>query len=128
MKRDINNLEDIKLLVDSFYNKVREDDILKDIFNEKIQNRWTEHLEKMYTFWQTVLLDEHTYFGSPFPPHAQLLVNKEHFDRWIALFFNTVEELFSGENAEKAKLQGERMAQVFHAKISYFRNLNTAGQ
>jgi len=126
MKTDITTFEDIQLLVDTFYGKVRADKLLGHIFNEKIQDRWPEHLDKMYTFWQTVLLDEHTYFGSPFPPHAQLLVNKEHFEQWIGLFIETVDENFKGENADKAKLQGERMAQIFHAKISYFRNLNSA--
>lgn len=51
MKKEILTLDDIKLLVDSFYEKVRLDDLLKNIFEEKIQNRWPEHLEKMYRFW-----------------------------------------------------------------------------
>ena len=49
-----------------FYEKVPKDDLLQDIFNKKIQERWPEHLEKMCRFWQTVLMEEHTYFGSPF--------------------------------------------------------------
>lgn len=122
MKRDITTLDDVKLLVDNFYAKVREDLMLKDIFNNKIQDRWPEHLEKMYRFWQTVLLDEHTYYGSPFPPHAQLMVDINHFNEWIALFCETVDESFEGVNAEKAKWQGARMAEIFNAKISYLRD------
>ncbi|MDN3688584.1 group III truncated hemoglobin [Cyclobacterium jeungdonense] len=121
-KREITSIEDIKLMVDNFYGKVRNDDLLKDIFNERIQERWSEHLEKMYRFWQTVLLDEHTYHGSPFVPHAKLAVNKEHFDRWVQLFFETVEEQFCGERADRAKWQGERMAELFHNKIKYYKN------
>ncbi len=121
MIKEIENIEDVKLLVNSFYGKVREDDQLKDIFNEKIQDRWPEHLEKMYRFWQTVLLDEHTYYGSPFVPHAQLPVEKEHFNRWIELFYETVDELFTGDKAKKAKWQGERMAEMFHMKIQYYK-------
>ena len=64
--KDISTIEDIKLLVDTFYQKVRENEMLSPIFNSIIQDRWPQHLEKMYTFWQTVLLQEHTYFGSPF--------------------------------------------------------------
>ncbi|MBS1950157.1 MAG: globin family protein [Cytophagales bacterium] len=120
--RDIENLEDIKSLVDSFYGKVRKDEKLKDIFNAVIQNRWPEHLEKMYRFWQTVLLDEHTYQGSPFIPHAQLPVDEEHFNQWLKLFFETVDEKFTGAKAERAKWQGDRMAEMFHYKIQYYRN------
>lgn len=118
---DIQHLEDIQLLVDSFYGKVREDDLLKDIFNDVIRDRWPEHLKKMYRFWQTVLLDEYTYSGSPFLPHAQLPVAQAHFDRWIQLFEATVDEYFSGVKAERAKWQGNRMAEMFLTKINYYR-------
>ena len=122
MKEDIKNLTDVKLLVDTFYGKIREDEALKDIFNNKIEDRWPEHLQKMYNFWQTVLLEEHTYYGSPFMPHAKLPVNLEHFERWLALFYATVDDLFEGEKAEQAKWQGQRMAEMFHAKIEYHRS------
>lgn len=125
MKHDITTINDIKILVDAFYGKVREDNLLKDIFNDKIQDQWPQHLEKMYRFWQTVLLDEHTYYGSPFLPHVKLPVDKEHFSRWLKLFYETVDENFIGEKATKAKLQGEKMAEMFQYKIEYYKN-NTA--
>src|SRR5690606_20230766 len=124
MTKDITTLDDIKLLVNTFYLKVQKDELIGHIFNEKIGDRWDEQLEKMYAFWQTVLLDEHTYFGRPFPPHANLPVEKEHFDRWISIFFQTVDELFEGEKAEEAKWRGTQMAKMFHSKIEYFRELN----
>lgn len=119
---DITTLDDIKLMVDTFYGKVREDDKLATIFNDKIQDRWPQHLEKMYRFWQTVLLEEHTYFGSPFVPHAKLPVEIEHFERWLQLFYETVDYLFEGEKAERAKWQGTRMAEMFQVKIEYYKN------
>ncbi|WP_299251817.1 group III truncated hemoglobin [uncultured Cytophaga sp.] len=122
MKNDIRTLDDVKILVNTFYGKVREDDALKDIFNDKIEDRWPEHLEKMYRFWQTVLLDEHTYHGSPFVPHANLPVFAEHFEQWLILFYSTVDELFEGEKADRAKWQGQRMAEMFNYKIEYYRN------
>ena len=121
-RKNISELDDIKLLVDSFYDKIREDDLLKDIFNNIIQDRWPEHLEKMYRFWQTVLLGDHTYFGSPFVPHAKLPVEKRHFDRWMKLFVETVDTYFVGEKAERAKWQGDRMAEMFLSKIEYYKN------
>jgi hemoglobin len=116
---EILNLDDIKLLVDTFYDRIREDELLGPIFNERIQDRWPIHLEKMYKFWQTVLLQEHTYFGSPFPPHAQLPVGHEHFAAWLALFSKTVDELFIGEKATEAKWRAQKMAELFEAKIAY---------
>jgi hemoglobin len=122
-KTNILQVDDIKLLVDCFYNKVREDQLLAPIFYQRIGDNWAAHLEKMYRFWQTVLLGEHTYYGSPFAPHANLPVNKNHFDRWLSLFIETIDEHFSGEKAEEAKWRAERMAEMFHYKIENFKNM-----
>ena len=124
-RKDITDLEDIRLLVDTFYGKVREDELLGDIFNGVIQGRWEEHLGKMYRFWQTVLLQDHTYFGSPFSPHARLPVNAAHFNRWKALFLETVDGQFSGEKAEEAKWRAAKMAELFLMKINYYKKNQT---
>jgi hemoglobin len=124
VKTDISTLKDVQLVVDTFYGKVRNDDLLATIFNDVIQDNWPTHLEKMYRFWSTVLLDDKSYKGAPFVPHAKLDVYQEHFERWLLLFFSTVDSLFSGEKAEKAKWQGERMAEMFLLKIEFIRENN----
>jgi len=121
MPKEILHLDQIKVLVDSFYIKVREDESLGPIFDEVIQDRWPQHMEKMYRFWQTILLGEHTYYGSPFGPHAKLPIDEAHFDRWIELFSQTVDAHFSGEKAEEAKWRAARMADLFQSKIEYYR-------
>jgi hemoglobin len=123
MKQDILTKEDIKLLVDRFYEKIRMDELLGPIFNDRIKNRWPEHLDKMYRFWQTVLLGEHTYFGSPFPSHAQLPVVHEHFLQWMKLFNPTVDELFTGEKATEAKWRAAKMAKMFEIKIAHYKKV-----
>ena len=122
-QHDIANLDDVKNLVNTFYGKVRADETLSAIFNNRIGDRWPEHLEKMYRFWQTLLLDEHTYFGAPFPPHANMPVEHRHFEQWLALFQQTVDELFAGEKAEEAKWRGRKMAQMFEWKREQFQKL-----
>ncbi|MBV6640531.1 MAG: group III truncated hemoglobin [Cyclobacteriaceae bacterium] len=125
-KRNILQLKDIKLLVDSFYGKVREDEILAPIFNQRIGDKWPEHLEKMYRFWQTILLGQHTYFGSPFAPHATLPVDLNHFNRWLKLFNETIDDHFCGEKAEEARWRAGKMAEMFHYKIEYYRTNHTS--
>jgi hemoglobin len=125
-KRDIVAIEDIKLMVDFFYAKGREDDMLSFIFNDRIRDRWSEHLEKMYKFWQTVLLDEHTYFGAPFPPHATLDINYTHYERWVQLFNETIDHLFIGDKAQEAKWRGQKMAQIFLARTANYKIQVTA--
>ncbi|MBX3254553.1 MAG: group III truncated hemoglobin [Chitinophagaceae bacterium] len=125
-KTDVKNIEDIQLLVNTFYGKIRVDLLLGSIFNGVIKDRWPQHLEKMYRFWQTVLLEEHTYYGSPFPPHAQLPVEQKHFDRWLKLWNETIDEFFEGEKADEAKWRGNKMAAMFLSKIEYYRNSSSA--
>ncbi|WP_090679343.1 group III truncated hemoglobin [Myroides guanonis] len=121
MKKDIENLEDVKQLVNMFYERVRINELIGPIFNAKIQDRWEMHLQQMYNFWQTVLLEEHTYNGRPFPPHAHLPISQEHFDTWLELFKNTLDELFDGPKVEEAKWRANQMAQMFLNKIEYFK-------
>lgn len=120
-QNDILTIDDIRLLVDSFYGKVKMDNLLGPVFEQKIQNRWPEHLEKMYRFWQTILLDEHTYHGSPFAPHAKLFIHKEHFERWLMLFINTIDENFTGSKAIEARWRAEKMAYMFQLKMEMIR-------
>lgn len=119
--KDIENLNDVKRMVDLFYAKVRKDELIGPIFNERIQNHWAEHLAKLYSFWQSVLLGEQTYTGFAFPPHAQLPIHKEHFDRWLALFTETVDSLFVGPTADEAKSRAYKIADVFQNNLDRIR-------
>lgn len=122
MTRDIQNVKDIKFLVDYFYGKIREDELLAPIFEGVIKDDWPAHLDKMYRFWQTVLLGAHSYHGSPFLPHAKLPLHKKHFETWLHLFFETLDEHYEGPLANKAKDQARRMAQMFEYKMDYYRH------
>jgi len=124
-KKDILTLEDIMVLVDTFYTSVRKDADLGPVFEAKLKNRWPEHLEKMYRFWQTILFQEHTYFGSPFPPHAQLPIEAMHFEKWLALFTETVDACFKGEKADETKWRAGKMAELFSSKIECIRRNDT---
>lgn len=118
---DILTIDDVKLLVNDFYSKVRDNHLLAPVFNNVIGDNWPMHLEKMYGFWQTLLLDTPVYSGSPFLKHAQLPIGKEHFDTWMSLFNATVDEHFSGEKANEAKWRAARMSEMFQYKLDYYK-------
>jgi hemoglobin len=119
---DILNLDDVKLLVDDFYGRVRESELLSPIFNGVIGEKWPVHLERMYSFWQTLLLDVQAYSGTPFLKHAKLPIEKEHFDAWIKLFNETIDEHFTGTKADEAKWRAARMSEMFQYKLDYYKN------
>lgn len=116
-KSDITSMEDIKLLVDSFYDKVNRDSLLSNVFNDVAKIDWPSHLPKMYAFWSTQLLGSASYFGKPFPPHMKLSINEMHFEHWISLFIQTVDEHFKGTVAEVAKQKAKNIAAVFQYKL-----------
>ncbi|MBC5775906.1 group III truncated hemoglobin [Pontibacter sp. KCTC 32443] len=117
MKRDIENEEDIKLLVDTFYDHVNLDDVLGPIFNDFAKVDWDHHLPVMYNFWSTVLFGSMAYKGQPFPKHMRLPVSREHFNRWVELFTQTVDELFEGARADEIKQKATSIAQVFQMRL-----------
>lgn len=119
--RDIENLDDIKLVVDTFYGRVKENELLNPVFESVVQGNWQPHLEKMYRFWQTILLYEHTYSGSPFAHHAPLPIHAEHFEAWLTLFNQTIDELFEGERASEMKMRANKMGEMFQYKLAYIR-------
>ena len=115
--KDIQNQEDIKLLVDTFYDTINKDSQLSVIFNEVAKVDWEHHLEKMYRFWETMLLNEMSYKGSAFKVHEKLPVSKEHFQQWIALFEKTINENFQGPVADDAIKTANNIALTFQAKL-----------
>ncbi|MBP6311676.1 MAG: group III truncated hemoglobin [Flavobacteriales bacterium] len=120
-RTDITTREHIEKLVDGFYAQVRIDPLLGGVFNGAIGDRWPEHLEKMYRFWGTVLLNEGSYNGAPFRPHATMPLEQKHFDRWLMLFHATVSEHFEGLVADLAHMNADRMAAMFMSKITMLR-------
>lgn len=122
MKRAITNREDIEWLVNTFYHKVKADAVIGYIFNDKGGFDWDKHIPVMVSFWETILLDTVTYKGNPMLKHIEL--NKTaplqpvHFDRWKALFYETLEEQFEGERVAEAKRRVEAMAGLMQYKIA----------
>ncbi|WP_316930114.1 group III truncated hemoglobin [Hymenobacter sp. IS2118] len=114
---DIATEADVRLLVDTFYAKVNHDALLDPVFNGFAHVDWPRHLPRMYDFWSGLLLGTARYQGRPFPKHIPLPIDATHFQRWVALFQATVDELFAGPTAAEAKLRGQAIAQVFEARL-----------
>ena len=88
--------EALKVLVDTFYERVRADAELGPIFNDAIDD-WPEHLEKLAAFWSSVMLASGRYKGRPVPAHVKHLdrITPALFDRWLALWARTTEDMMS---------------------------------
>ena len=134
IKDDINTREDVALLVDQFYKKVRANAILGPIFNQAITN-WDQHLDHLTTFWESSLFMgkplKKKYIGNPLEVHVKVdqennnSITEHHFGIWLNLWFETIEHLFVGENAELAKRRARKMGTFIHLKIFEARQQNS---
>jgi len=111
---DIRTNKDVELLVNTFYSKVVEDDILAPFFKNLDFNI---HMPKMISFWAFVLLDEAGYKTDVTEKHMKMRLKKEHFDQWILLFNETVDTLFKGEKAELAKQRAFLVGWTIQSKM-----------
>jgi hemoglobin len=117
-KKAIETRADIEILVNNFYTKVKQDSLIGPIFNDVAKVNWDEHLPKLYDFWSDLLLGEDSYRGRPFPPHVPLGLEPSHFERWLFLFCQTVDEHFVGLKANEAKSRALRIARNFMINLN----------
>lgn len=104
--RDIKTEEDIKFFLDAFYEKVKVDDTIGYIFNDVAKINWEDHMPKIYAFWEAILLGKSGFSGDVMGAHIRLhqkeKLTSAHFDRWIQLFEETLNQLFAGAVATEA--------------------------
>ncbi len=123
---DIESREDVMKLVDTFYERVKVDPVIKHFFTEVIDIDWQEHMPTMYDFWESMLLGRMSYRGNVMSKHIALdqksPLQKEHFDRWLTRWIETVDMLFVGDRAEEAKKRAKMTAPLMQYKVEQSRN------
>ena len=113
-RKKILNRADVSRLVHTFYAKVRADEDIGPFFNESISD-WPAHLERLTDFWETNLFFVQKYKGNPMLKHQAVNrrfdaeISSYHFGIWLNLWFNTIDTLFEGEKAERAKDRARKM-------------------
>lgn len=127
-KLDIANREDVELFVVNFYRDAAIDEILGPIFTHA-QIDWNEHIAKLTDFWSWQLLGERGYEGNPLighqHAHAASPFAAEHFSRWLELFEENLDDLFSGPVASNALERARKMA---HAMSRLLDGISASGQ
>lgn len=119
---DIETRADVERLVDTFYDRIREDDLLGPIFNDVARVDWARHLPKMYAFWDAMLFGSHGFEGNPLAVHVALArrvpIGMREFSRWLELFYANIDSLFAGPRALVAKDRATRIAAMFQHHIA----------
>jgi hemoglobin len=102
----------IALLIDRFYAAVRRDAVLGPVFEGAIEEtEWPEHLATMRRFWSSVMLTSGRYSGNPVAVHRAVRgLERPMFERWLALFEATVNDLFAAKPAAEFITKAHRIA------------------
>ena len=121
MKEDIENRADIAELINCFYEKLLNDPLMAHLFTDVAKTNLKEHLPILYDFWEHILFQTGNYRRDTMKPHLDLHrmypLKDEHFDRWLKLFDESIDELFEGEKAQQAKVRALSIATVIRIKI-----------
>jgi len=84
----------IDVLVDTFYDRIKQHNILGPIFDNAMGDNWPTHLARMKDFWASVSMNAGRYSGKPVPAHRQhgASIQEWHFGIWLGLFRQTLED------------------------------------
>ncbi len=121
MKNDVTNREDLYLIVGEFYEKLLVNKELKHFF-EKFQDKDTleKHLKVLVDFWDNILFYSGTYQKNAMQPHINLHQKKPfskiHFETWLQLFNQSIDDNFEGEQASLLKNRALSVATVMRIK------------
>lgn len=122
-KRDIETRADLEVMLGAFYQKVFKDDVIRHFFTEVVPLDLEDHLPVITDFWESVVLDARGYRKNVMQVHADIHqkapLQKEHLDRWVGLFTETVDSFFEGPKATLAKQRAASIATMMYVKLHY---------
>lgn len=105
-----------------FYGRVLVDDVLAEPFAALRISDLDSHIPVMCDFWETVLFRAGLYRRSALQAHRQVhhrtSLSGRHFVRWLTTWNSTVDEMYHGPVAERAKTQAARIAWAMHRRLT----------
>lgn len=115
--------DNIHTFVKTFYQKVTKNSLIGFHFTNILGNdfnneSWKDHILVLEDFWQSMVLGTNSYAGNPFSSHVKLQgLNKESFETWLKIFFETLDEIYDTKTSIPFKEAGSIIAQNFMRNI-----------
>lgn len=118
----------LERLIPAFYDRVRADTDIGPLFNAAVHD-WPGHLEKLVAFWSSVMLTSGRYKGSPVVEHLKHkgAITPAMFDRWLAIWADTTNELLAPAAAAALQAKAARIAESLQLAL-FFRLDDPAGR
>jgi hemoglobin len=120
-KRPLSTREDLTELIQSLYTRLMVDPEIGHFFTTVVVLDLEKHIPRIVDFWEMVLLQSGGYQGDPMEVHLRLnrlsSLSGHDFEVWLRHFEETVDLLFEGEMAERAKQRAHSIATLMQIKI-----------
>lgn len=121
--------ENIETLVTLFYHRAMKDVQIGHYFvlelgDDITSEDWISHIDILVDFWATLFLDETLYYSDPYGPHFTIIgLQREDFRRWIELFSQTADQVYTVEIADLFKEKGISYSKDFIQRLGSGNNL-----
>ncbi|HZE17154.1 MAG TPA: group III truncated hemoglobin [Mycobacterium sp.] len=119
---DLSARADVEALLRRFYGRVLVDHVLAEPFTELRIRGLDSHIPVMADFWETVLFRAGLYRGSALHAHRHVHqrtpLSGRHFVRWLTTWNDTVDQMYRGPIADRAKVQAARIAWAMHRRLT----------
>jgi len=121
-RTDLASRADVDALLWRFYGQALDDKLLAEPFAEVRAKGLSSHIPVMCDFWETVLFRAGLYQRSALQVHREVHervpLSARHFERWLTLWIATVDQMYQGPVADRAKLQATRIAGAMHRRLT----------
>lgn len=121
MKQDITGRHDIEELLAKFYSRLLQDQTMNYIFIDVAKLDMEKHLPVIADFWESILFEKNVYRNNAMKIHVDLHrqtpLEKHHFETWLQNFNVTVDELFQGPVAARAKERALSIATMIQIRL-----------
>lgn len=115
--------ENIEVMVMRFYGRILKDDLVGPYFIHELgddmgNKYWIPHLKRLNDFWASIVLGDSAYKRDPFTPHIMMDdLSTETFERWLKIFFETVDEIYEPKIADIFKERSSNIARNFMSNL-----------
>lgn len=120
---DIESRADIERFLWAFYEKAFRDDLIGRFFTEVVPLDLDTHIPVIADFWESVVFGTRGYRKNVMQVHQHIHqlspIQKDHLDRWVQLFTQTVDEFFQGPRATLMKHRAASVATLMDIKLNH---------
>lgn len=123
MKKDIETRADLEGMLRAFYEKAFADELIGHFFTKVVPLNLDTHIPVITDFWEAIIFNKHSYKKNVMVVHQHIHnlshIKKEHLDRWVEIFTETVEEMFDGDKATLIKQRATSIATIMDIKLNH---------